>query len=134
MYNDRIAGGEDFGILPKPQVEIIVDGNRIFKPGMKTVFVENDTEVSIGSKPVILGGEYCSCNTVAVCTCNAVCTCQAVCTCESVCQCVGYVACSCEQYCTCDQVCSCENVCSCVNHTSGSGGTCAGPCLCVPVH
>ena len=150
-FNDRLGGEESgtyAGKLPIPEVSIIVDGNRIFKPGMKTVFVEDDQEVAIRSAPPddvsVVGGEYCTCNTVTVCTCNAVCTCQAVCTCESVCSCVGHCSCnqvctcesvcSCVGHCSCNQVCSCENVCSCNNYASGRGVPCTGPCACVPVH
>ena len=40
-YDDRaLAQGSDEA-LPKPQIEIIVDGNSVFKPSMKTYFVDD---------------------------------------------------------------------------------------------
>ncbi|MDI9590932.1 MAG: hypothetical protein QM302_07860 [Acidobacteriota bacterium] len=142
-YDDRSADTPDDAALPKPQIEIIVDGNSVFKPSMKTYFVdEYDADAGEFSGHVTgVMGEYCSCDTVAVphtvCTCESVCTCVSVCTCESVCSCVD--VCTCDNVCTCESVCSCDGYssCSCVGYTSSSGGgwvSCGSPCACVPVH
>ncbi|MDR1664047.1 MAG: hypothetical protein LBR83_03885 [Clostridiales bacterium] len=148
-YNDRIPvdiqpaaqiaaqtqqADEQVSKLPQPEISIIVDGNQLIKPGMKSVFIEDDEdEVIITSDTTTLtGGGYCSCNTVNVCTCNTVCTCEGVCTCEAVCSCVGH--CSCNQVCSCDNHCSCDTVCTCNSQCtcqSVGGGT---YCSCVPVH
>ncbi len=119
MYNDRLGTPKPGAIVPKPEVNIVVDGNRVYKPGMKTFFIESEEKgVSIGSD--VITGTYCTCNTVSVCTCNTVCTCQSVC--------------SCDGHCSCNKVCTCQSVCSCVSFSSGGGRLCTGPCACVPVH
>lgn len=117
-YNDRIAY-ENETVLPKPQLEIIVSGDSVFKPGMKAYFIEDYSEGDTDYQAKVMGS-YCTCDTVAVgstqvCTCNSVCTCEAVCTCESNCTCHGY---------------------SIPSGNSSSGGTrsCGAPCACVPVH
>ena len=43
-YNDRGLDTPNDAALPKPQIEIIVDGNSVFKPGMKTYFVDSYDE------------------------------------------------------------------------------------------
>jgi hypothetical protein len=101
------------------QIEIIVAGERVTKPGMKSVFIEDDY-TAIVDDGYTVRGEYCTCNSVQYCTCNSVCTCESVCSCEYVCGCDGH--------CSCDQVCSCDGNCSCL---SVSGNT---YCSCVPVH
>ena len=108
-FNDRALSEPSEGALPKPQIEIIVDGNSVFKPGMKTYFVDDYDEDS-GRYGATVMGVYCSCDTVAVT--HTVCTCEHVCTCESVCSCVSYTS------------------------STGSGGmvSCGSPCACVPVH
>jgi hypothetical protein len=66
-------------------VTIIVNGQSLYKPGMKTFFADDDGTTSIrGSEGKVVGG--------------TICTCEAVCTCES------YSICTCESYstCTCD--------------------------------
>lgn len=115
-YNDRELdeGGGD--VLPKPQIEIIVDGNQVFKPGMKTYFVEDDTDGS-GEFDGVITGTYCTCDTVAVT--HTICTCEHVCTCESVCSCVAYTAPSSSGS---SSLCTCQSV------------SCGSPCACVPVH
>ena len=140
MYNDRTGSGPDPNALPKPQVSIIVDGNQIFKPGMKTVFIEAGGGQEAGSavdRTGIITGSYCSCDTV--CTCQAVdghgfCACDAVCGCNAQCGCESY--CTCDAQCACENVCSCESYCSCQSYSTGGGGTvlCTAPCACVPVH
>ena len=45
-FNDRALSEPSEGALPKPQIEIIVDGNSVFKPGMKTYFVDDYDEDS----------------------------------------------------------------------------------------
>ncbi|MBR3234863.1 MAG: hypothetical protein IKG11_04520 [Atopobiaceae bacterium] len=115
-YNDRALTEGDDTALPKPQIEIIVDGESVFKPGMKTYFVDGyDTDGGEYISKVM--GAYCSCDTVT--TSYVVCTCEHVCTCESVCSCVGYSTCSCVG-----------------NYGTGGGGmvSCGAPCACVPVH
>ena len=114
-YNDRALSEGDDTSLPKPQIEIIVDGNSVFKPGMKTYFVD-DYDKDEGEYVSKVMGEYCSCDTVV--STHVVCTCEAVCTCESVCSCLSYQS----------------SVCT----TNVGGGTrtvsCGAPCACVPVH
>ena len=119
------------GKIPQPEISIIVDGNQVFKPGMKGIFIEDEEKVVVGDKTggddTVDGGSYCSCNAVNICTCNMVCTCESVCTCLSVCTC--NTQCSCVGHCSCDQVCTCNSQCSCQQH---GGGTTY--CSCVPVH
>ncbi|MBQ3267663.1 MAG: hypothetical protein IJI16_05210 [Atopobiaceae bacterium] len=116
-YNDRALTEADDATLPKPQIEIIVDGESVFKPGMKTYFIDGYSEET-GQFSSSVMGAYCSCDTVSAS--YMVCTCEHVCTCESVCSCVGYSTCACVG-----------------NVTSGGGGgwvSCGSPCACVPVH
>jgi len=135
--NDRIDEQAANAKLPKPEVKIIVDGQNVYKPGMKTFFVGDDgNNVTIdqdtgirGSGGQVVGG--------TVCTCNAVCTCEAVCSCESysVCTCESYSVCTCEAVCTCESysTCTCNSQCSCLSYSSGSC-SCNQVCTCVPVH
>jgi len=99
--------------IPQPEISIIVDGNKIFKPGMKSVFIEDDKTITIGEVRTTQKGSYCSCNTVTICTCDTVCTCEAV----QVCTCVGH--------CACNGQCGCHGNCTC-NSQWG--------CACAPVH
>ena len=121
-YNDRALNAPDGKSLPKPQIEIIVDGNTVFKPGMKTYYIK-DSE----SRNTQVMGEYCSCDTV--CTCNTVCTCESVCTCQTVCGCVSYTIPTGPKTPTVPNTpskpgttCTCQSV------------SCGSPCACVPVH
>ena len=149
-YNDRALTEGSADALPKPQIEIIVDGNSVFKPSMKTYFVDEYDEDE-GKYTGVVMGEYCSCDTVlsthVVCTCDTVCTCETVdvgvtdCSCDAVCTCesVGTpteTVCTCDPVCTCQDVCSCDGYCSCESYSSGVGGyvSCGNPCACVPVH
>lgn len=117
-YNDRALTEPSEGALPKPQIEIIVDGNKVFKPGMKTYFVDDYSDGSDGSSATVVG-TYCSCDTVL--TTRTICTCEHVCTCENVCSCVNHTSCSC--------------VANTSPGTSGGGWvSCGSPCACVPVH
>lgn len=144
-YNDRALTEASDDALPKPQIQIIVDGNSVFKPSMKTYFVdeydEKDTEYSSQ-----VMGTYCSCDLVVskhtVCTCLAVCTCdshtaptQTTCTCDTVTT-PTETTCTCDSVCTCESVCSCVGyqTCTCQGHSSGGGVNCGAPCACVPVH
>ena len=43
-YDDRVLASEDETALPKPQIQIIVDGKSVFKPGMKTYFVDDNAD------------------------------------------------------------------------------------------
>ena len=81
-YNDRALDGSN-GVLPKPQIMIMVDGKNVWKPSMESYFVEPD--ITGGGKEYVgtVAGSYCSCNTVSVCVCLAVCTCESVCSCVS---------------------------------------------------
>ena len=127
-YNDRgLADGADSEALPKPQIEIIVDGNKVFKPGMKTFFVDEFNKKD-GSFDTQVMGEYCSCDTVT--------TTYTVCVCEDVCSCNSYhktvttpttpsIPCPADlanSVPNSTQVCSCQSV------------SCGSPCACVPVH
>lgn len=136
-YNDRALSEGSDDALPKPQISIIVDGNSVFKPSMKTFFVDDYDKSDKEYKTKVMG-TYCSCDMVAsthtVCTCNSVCTCEAVAKPTTPTETV----CSCDSVCTCLAVCSCDGYqsCSCESHTSGGGGyvSCGSPCACVPVH
>jgi len=124
IYNDRAE--VIYYLNPgQAQVEILSDGERIIKPGMKSVFIEDDNSVTV-EDGMTVKGSYCSCNSVTVCTCNMVCTC------EAVCSCVGN--CTCNQVCTCNNHCSCDSVCTCLSNCTclSVGGTTY--CSCVPVH
>ena len=133
MSNDRLDPELLEGTkLPKPEVEIIVAGEKVLKPGMKTFFVRLDEESGVDNK---VKTEVVTGKTVF----GTVCTCDMVCTCEAVCSCVGYVACSCQSYvaCSCEShsICTCnsQSYCSC-NSQSSSYCSCNKVCSCVPVH
>ena len=134
-FNDRTLASASEGALPKPQIEIIVDGNSVFKPGMKTYFVDSYSTTAEEYTTKVVG-EYCSCDTVL--TEYTVCTCEHVCTCNAVCSCEAHTVCSCDNVCTCENVCSCDGYqsCTCESYGSGSGQwvSCGSPCACVPVH
>ena len=135
---DQVVSGK----IPKPEISIIVEGNKLYKPGMKSVFVEEEGTVTVGDvtsiekgdNKTIRAGSYCSCNSVTYCTCNTVCTCESVCTCQAVCSCVGHCSCnqvcSCDGHCSCNQVCTCDSQCTCQSRSTGGGSYCS----CVPVH
>ena len=117
MNDDRIKSDDAGKKLPKPEVYIVRNGDAVFKPGMKTWFVESkeDRQAEGG----YVAGQTGKVVTGTVCVCNKVCTCNTVCTCEAVCPCVGN--------CSCQSTCSCQSV----------GRTCScNPrhCTCVPVH
>ena len=121
-YDDRALTEADKTALPKPQIQIIVDGKTIFKPGMKTYFVEDGASSSKDADEAKVMGTYCSCDTVV--------STHLVCTCESV-----STGCSCLKY-------SAVSPCSCVSHKVGGGGgtvctcqsvSCGSPCACIPV-
>ena len=133
MSNDRLDPELLEGTkLPKPEVEIIVAGEKVLKPGMKTFFVRLDEESGVDNK---VKTEVVTGKTVF----GTVCTCDMVCTCEAVCSCVGYVSCSCQSYvaCSCEShsICTCnsQSYCSC-NSQSSSYCSCNKVCSCVPVH
>jgi hypothetical protein len=133
---DGSVEGGTGAILPKPQIEIIVDGNSIFKPGMKTFFVdEEDHAVITSDTEGVVTGEFCTCDYVytTVPSDKFICTCDMVCTCENVCSCDGYVSCTCESVCDCDGYSSC----SCLAYSTScscQSVSCGSPCACVPVH
>ena len=134
-YDDRALTEGSDDVLPKPQIEIIVDGNSVFKPSMKSYFVDEYDEDD-GHYTAQVMGEYCSCDTVL--TTYAVCTCEHVCTCDTVATPATptETTCSCDSVCTCEAVCSCDGYqsCSCQSHNSGGYVSCGSPCACVPVH
>ncbi len=119
MNDDRIKSEDAEKKLPKPEIYIVRNGDAVFKPGMKTWFVETRE----GPQPDGAGAGSVSGRTGKVVT-GTVCVCNKVCTCEAVCACVGH--------CACNNVCTCQSVCSCL-----SVGRCTcNPrhCTCVPVH
>jgi len=146
IKNDRILTEEDEAVLPKPQVKIIVDGNSIYKPGMKTVFAENLTRIRGISAT-------CPTDSEALCTCDTVIQGNSYPTIGVICTCEAHVDCSCDSHCTCQNVGSCpyntvggNTSGNTGGNTGGTGGTtggsvctcqsvsCNGPCACVPVH
>ncbi|MCL2504159.1 MAG: hypothetical protein FWE94_06150 [Coriobacteriia bacterium] len=143
------------GRLPKPQIKIIVNGESVYKPGMKVYFAENEKDsgnsggssssVTTSSAGHALGtirsvaststvmGTYCSCDMVIVSRPDY--------------KGVGGTMCLCNSECTCDSHCTCQSVNTCPAFRSpGSPGSprspgggcpavsCNGPCACVPVH
>ena len=137
-YDDRALQKGSDKALPKPQIEIIVDGNSVFKPSMKTYFVDDYDKKKHEFETQVMG-TYCSCDTVVsthtVCTCLSVCTCDAVATPTPA---PTETVCTCDADCVCQNVCSCDGYqsCSCESFSSGGGGmvSCGAPCACVPVH
>lgn len=124
-FDDRALSEASDVALPKPQIQIIVDGKNIFKPGMKTYFVESDTESSGAGTGTGTGvdakveGTYCSCDTVV--STHLICTCESV----STCSCVGHTVvspCACVMNTSGGTVCTCQAV------------SCGSPCACVPVY
>lgn len=148
MFHDRIdlsVSSDD--TLPKPEVKIILNGNSLYKPGMKAYFVENDSEsasINTAHNKNTVGGVYCSCNKVEVGNAHVECSCDAVCTCHAVatCSCNANVSTTKQTVCSCNPYNSCPANCSCNAYTAtttkgGGGGIwvpCTGPCSCVPVH
>jgi hypothetical protein len=137
-YNDR-SNEPPKDALPKPHIEIIVDGNSIYKPGMKTYFVDEAKKGSIRSTQTTKTATTTTeTYTEVICTCDLVAVpnikSKTICACEAFCSCNSQ--CSCEKHCSCNSQCSCQNVCSCNNYSSGGGGSvsCGSPCACVPVH
>lgn len=131
MNDDRIKSQDADKKLPKPEVYIVKDGNSVFKPGMKTYFVDTKDDSDSGSYSSESSGSiYTGKQTViteTVCVCDKVCTCNPQCSCEN--------DCSCDSVCTCQSNCSCDSVCSCQsNYSSYSSCSCNQVCSCVPVH
>ena len=129
MNDDRIKSQDADKKLPKPEVYIVKDGDSVFKPGMKTYFVDtkddSDDSFSESSGSIYTGKQ--TVITETVCVCDKVCTCNPQCSCES--------DCSCDSVCTCQSNCSCDSVCSCQsNYSSYSSCSCNQVCSCVPVH
>lgn len=121
-YNDRVSATPNDDALPKPQIEIIVDGESYFKPGMRTYFVDTPEGSSVSDEwETRIMGEYCVCDTVlstkGSCECDSYCTCDSYSVCASDCSCVGYSSSS-----SSGTSCSCQSV------------SCGSPCACVPVH
>ena len=108
MNNDRIQSGDADKKLPKPEVYIVSDGKEVFKPGMKTWFVDSRKETDKksggvrGQDGTVVGGTVCTCN--KVCTCNPMCNCHPHCSCQATCSCLkvgGGTRCTCNKVCTC---------------------------------
>ncbi len=96
--NDRVEQPSKSLKIPKPEVEIIVNGESVYKPGMKSYVISpadkgNSTKQVMGSKGYVVGGTVCTCDTVSTstskppssggggtgrCTCNKICTCNKV--------------------------------------------------------
>ena len=81
MPDDRLSSADAEKKLPQPEVYIVRNGEAVFKPGMKTWFVETrenadseTTGVVHGQSGIVVGGTVCSCN--LICTCNSQCSCQ----------------------------------------------------------
>jgi len=118
-YDDRALTEANDKALPKPQIQIIVDGKSIFKPGMKTYFVEDGAASTDGATDGKIVGTYCSCDTVV--STHLICTCESV----STCSCVGYSSvspCSCVANTGGGTICTCQSV------------SCGAPCACIPVY
>ncbi len=119
-YDDRALSEASDKALPKPQIQIIVDGKSIFKPGMKTYFVEDGAASSDEAPDGKIVGTSCSCDTVV--STHLICTCESV----STCSCVGHtttVVCPAHGIGTGGgTICSCQSV------------SCGSPCACIPVY
>ena len=109
MPDDRLTSEEAEKKLPKPEVYIVKNGEAVFKPGMKTWFVESRKKQSKDGSGVVHGQS----GTVVggtVCTCDKVCTCQSV----KTCSCQRVRTCSCQRnygtYCSCNKICTCVPV------------------------
>lgn len=99
MNNDRVQSADVTSKLPKPEVKIIMDGQSIVKPGMRTFFAQDTSEngaIQSGDSTTagVISYTVCTCNTVPVCTCD------------------NYVkpSCSCNSHSSCYQTCSCVPV------------------------
>ena len=72
--NDRLEAQDADASLPRPRIMILKDGESLYKPGMKTYLAgetSKDGKKDQGikdSKGKVIGGTFCTCNTV--CTCN----------------------------------------------------------------
>ena len=109
MPDDRLQSEEAEKKLPKPEVYIVRNGEAVFKPGMKTWFVEtrksknnnNGSGKVYGETGTVVGGTVCTCD--KVCTCNTMkntCPCQKTCSCQV----------TSTRRCTCNTVCTCNKV------------------------
>ena len=74
MPDDRLTSADAEKKLPKPEVYIVRNGEAVFKPGMKTWFVEtkesketDGSGVVHGQTGVVVGGTVCTCNKVCSC-------------------------------------------------------------------
>ena len=77
MPDDRLSSKDAEKKLPQPEVYIVRNGEAVFKPGMKTWFVESreDQQPERGGSVV---GQTGRTVTSTVCVCNKVCTCKPV--------------------------------------------------------
>ena len=93
MPDDRISSEDAEKKLPQPEVYIVRSGDAVFKPGMKTWFVDTREEgkgdgsgVVHGQSGVVVGGTVCTCN--LICTCNSECSCQSTGNRHTICTCI----------------------------------------------
>ena len=132
MPDDRLSSNEADKKLPQPEVYIVRNGDAVFKPGMKTWFVETRRGGNSDSSGVMRDGSG-SVIRANVCTCNPFCTCEATCSCNPQCSCQP--VCSCDSVCSCNPVCSCQVTCSCQLtcscQTTGGGYICTCNLVCV---
>ena len=70
MNDDRIKSEDAGKKLPKPEVYIVRSGDAVFKPGMKTWFVETREDQQPGGGTV--AGQTGKTVTSTVCVCNKV--------------------------------------------------------------
>ena len=104
MPDDSIDANVREAELPAPRVSVVRDGESIYKPGMKTWFVES-ADRGGNVRGTVSGGRVCECNAVTarynpdtnetVCGCLSVfqghrpvntpgCSCDAICACYKV--------------------------------------------------
>ena len=132
--DDRIKSEDAELKLPKPEVSIVRNGETVYKPGMKTWFVDTADEEAKeigavfgevnGSRQVVTGG--------TVCTCNTVCTLDGVEILPAPCALDGVTIPSVPSVPSVPSSCSCNTVNTCPSH--GSYCSCNQVCSCVPVH
>ena len=136
MPDDRLSSNEADKKLPQPEVYIVRNGEAVFKPGMKTWFVDTRKGGAKVPSGVMRDGNGAEMRGM-VCACNPFCTCEATCSCNPQCACQP--VCSCDPVCTCNPVCACQTTCTCqvtctCQTTGGGYCTCNKVCTCNPVH
>ncbi len=132
MPDDRLSSNEADKKLPQPEVYIVRNGEAVFKPGMKTWFVDTRKGGAKVPSGVMRDGNGAEMRGM-VCACNPFCTCEATCSCNPQCACQP--VCSCDPVCTCNPVCACQTTCTCqvtctCQTTGGGYCTCNKVCTC----